>query len=110
MPVYCFVCPKCQASAEHIRTMEHRNDPLRCPCGTLMKRDIRRERCASTDQEYLKPVLSESVGCHPDQVAEHRRTHPDIPITDQGQVVFTSHNQRKRVLKRLGYFDRDGYG
>ncbi len=74
-----------------------------------MERDIRRERCASTDQEYLTPVLSESVGCRPDQVAEHRRRFPDVPVTDQGQVVFTSHNQRRRVLKTLGYFDRDAY-
>jgi hypothetical protein len=58
---------------------------------------------------YDKPVYSVAAGVQPNQVAEHRRVHPEIPITDDGCVVFTDHYQRKKILKKLGMIDRDGF-
>jgi hypothetical protein len=58
---------------------------------------------------YDRPVYSVAAGVPPNQVEEHRRVHPNIPITDDGCVVFTDHYQRKNVLKQLGMIDRDGF-
>ena len=63
----------------------------------------------STDMQYDKPVLSESMGVHPSQVAEHRRLHPDIPMTDDGRVIMKSHNEYRRITKKLRFLDKAGY-
>ena len=90
--------------------MNKRNALLECcKCGTKMARDILAEHVASTDQEYQRPIYSDAAGVHPDQVPEHRRRFPDVPITDDGRVIFESHSKRKKHLKRVGLFDRDGY-
>jgi hypothetical protein len=49
------------------------------------------------------------MGVHPSQVAEHRRVHPDIPMTDDGRVIVRSHSEKKRIMKRLGFYDKDVY-
>ncbi|MFP3345223.1 hypothetical protein R0J87_22345, partial [Halomonas sp. SIMBA_159] len=77
-------------------------------CHMLMPRNYFAEH-ASTRGDYVEPVLSEAAGVMPDQVAEHRRRHPDVPMTNDGRVIFTSHSQRKRVLRKLGMVDRDGF-
>ncbi len=62
-----------------------------------------------TELPFTTPILSDAVGVHPDQVAEHRRMHPEQPINEHGQVIFTSHSQRKKFLKKIGFADRRGY-
>jgi hypothetical protein len=83
-------------------------DQVRCPhCDQPAARE--REGIPLPGGNYLRPVYSDSLGVHPSQVEEHRRRFPDIPITDQGQVIFRNHYERKRILKKLGYIDRDSY-
>lgn len=74
-----------------------------------MNRDLQAEQLGSTGNDFDTPILSESMGVAPSQVAEHRRTHPDIPMTNDGRVILRSHAERKRIMKRLGFFDKDGY-
>ena len=59
--------------------------------------------------ENDKPILSDSMGVHPSQVAEHRRLRPDIRMTDDGRVIVRSHGEKKRIMKRLGFYDKDAY-
>lgn len=43
--------------------------------------------------------------------AAHRRLHPDpgAPGTDDGRVIVRSHSEKKRIMKRLGFYDKDAY-
>lgn len=116
MPMYCFKCEKCGSKQELWRTISDRNTPVNCMsegCGGGMERDFGSEFVASTDQEYLKPVLSDSAGVHPDQVAEEtraaRKAGVDLQFTKDGRAIFRSHNHRAKCLKYLGMHDRDGY-
>lgn len=63
----------------------------------------------STGLEYDKPILSDSLGVMPNQVADHRRRYPDIPMLDDGRVVIRSHAEGKRIRKTLGFYDKNGY-
>lgn len=109
MPVYCFKCPRCGHRQEFLRPMERRNDPVDCLCSQRMARDLAAERLGSTDLPYDKPVYSDAMGCHADQVAAFRKAHPNIEITDQGRVVCRSHREHRRVMRELGFFDRRGF-
>ena len=109
MPVYCYICRECDKTSVKLRTERKRNSYPRCACGRLMTRDIHAECPRSTQKEYQKEILSEAAGVAPNQVADHRRVHPDIPITDDGRVVMTSHRQRQKVLGQLGLKDHDSY-
>jgi hypothetical protein len=83
-------------------------DKQTCPlCGKPAHRHTESDRQIGTD--YAQPVYSESAGVHPSQVNEARKANPDHEYTDDGRMVFRSHSQRKRVLKQIGMFDRDGY-
>lgn len=54
-------------------------------------------------------IWSDAAGIHPDDIPEHRKLFPDIPVRPDGAIGFTSHHQRKKYLKAIGMFDRDGY-
>jgi len=53
------------------------------PCGIYgsdkIGRDLTTEQINSTDIEYDKPILSDSMAVHPSQVAEHRGLIPTSP-------------------------------
>ena len=111
MPLYVFVCEKCQQAHEFVRPIAERNQPAFCPqCGKTMARSPRHEHVASANVDYEKPVLSESMGVTPGQVAERRARFPNIPHTDDGRVIIKNHAELKQFSKQLGFHDRNGYG
>jgi len=50
-----------------------------------------------------RPLVSDSLAVAPQQVEEHRRTFPDIPLTKEGQPVFTNYKQHENYLKKTGF-------
>ncbi|MFP3421851.1 hypothetical protein R0K19_20965, partial [Bacillus sp. SIMBA_161] len=80
MPTYAYWCPECEQDEERLVPVEERNDQRCHTCHMLMPRNYFAEH-ASTRGDYVEPVLSEAAGVMPDQVAEHRRRHPDVPMT-----------------------------
>lgn len=118
MPMYCYKCPECGHKETDVRPIAQRNEPMACLCcprfaegndqpPARMVRDITAEGCGSGNQEYAKPIYSEAMGVHPDQVQEHRRAHPNIEMTNTGEVVIRSHAEHKRVMKELGFYNKD---
>lgn len=106
--IYTFICtdPKCGNRFESFCWVDQ-IDKQKCKCGKsaqLLRWANYQKGC-----DYARPVLSESMGIDSSQVQEHRRVHPDIPITDDGRVIIASHAEGKRIRKKLGFFDRDGY-
>ena len=111
MPVYVFHCTECEQKTEVVRSADQRNGPCQCEhCGSdSCVRDFAGEHVASTEQEYQTPVCSDAMGLHPDEIPAFKRRNPDINVNSEGQIVLRSHAERQRVMKRLGFFDRDGY-
>src|SRR4051794_37280388 len=60
------------------------------------------EACRRPKQAFT-PILCEALGVHSSQVAEHRRVHPDIPMTDDGRVVMRSYRENVCICKKLGF-------
>ena len=110
MPVYSYQCQTCQNCMDIYRPVRDRNRSVNCRkegCDGRAKRLF--HTVNSTQQDYAQPVLSDSMGVNPDQVPEHRRNFPDVPITDDGRVICKSHHDKKRIMKILGFHDKDGY-
>lgn len=67
-----------------------------CPkCAKPAQRDVNRDT-------GFKTMYSDAMGVHASQVAEHRRLHPDIPLTDDGRVIIKSARENERICKKLG--------
>ena len=59
------------------------------------------------------PMVSSAAGVHPGQIKEHmdhlrKMGCGTVHHTRDGDVIFESKGQRKRVLETLGLFDRNG--
>lgn len=111
MPVYSFLCPQCGKNSDHVLLVAQRQDDQPCPfCGNeFCRRDFAAEHVHSTDQGYQTPILSHSLGVAPNQIAEAQRNFPHHEFAPDGRMILRSHAQRKRVMKDLGFHDKDGY-
>jgi hypothetical protein len=94
--IYTFYCPKCQASERRF-VWDVDADKQTCECGAPLRRSV------PPSKQGFTPILCEALGVHPSQVAEHRRVHPDIPMTDDGRVVIRSYRENVRICKKLGF-------
>lgn len=111
MPTYTY---KCKAGHHHdrIRTIGDRDAICPCPkCGKRAKRDVvaSMEGQASTDQEYVTPVYSNALAVPPSQIRQAQKRFPHHEFAPDGRMILRSHNHRKRVMRELGYMDRDSY-
>jgi hypothetical protein len=104
MPIYVFRC-ECGQVQEVFR--HHPDSPRRgprCSCGKTPRRSFRDET-VHAETDWTEPLLSESMGVMPNQVAEHRRRFPDINMTDDGRVIIKSRAEKRRVMKTLGFHE-----
>lgn len=102
MPTYVYQCAHCLEVVELRRRIRDRAKAVPCPTGDghICQRAIGLEGpAASTD--YLHPILSTRMGVNPNQVAEHRRRFPKIPMTDSGEIIVTSGVEERRINKEL---------
>lgn len=105
MPIYCYVCPNCRWTDEVIKpTNECTSDELCSQCGASMERDYVAETpgVVRGSTYNARPIHSDSLAIHPDQVAEHRRLYPDVPLDAACRPVFTSTKQRDKYLDARG--------
>ena len=102
MPLFCYKCPKCGGRVEKFRSIQARNRRPRChECGLLMARDVAAELFGTDTQNYSHAILSETMGVSPGQVSEHRRLHPNIPLTDTGEIIVRNGAEERRIGKAL---------
>lgn len=103
MPEYCFVCNNCGSKWSEVRPMVESGKSATCAiCHGPMRRDFGNEaKYASTD--YAKPLISDSLAMHPDQIAEHNRRFPDIKVHSDGRPQFDNPKQHDKYLKETGF-------
>lgn len=106
MPVFVFKCKDSHVTEEFFFSWRECPKTIKCDCGLRAKKTICQTSCHTP---YAKPVLSDAMGVHASQVADHRKRYPDVPMTDDGRVVVKSHTEHRRIMKRLGFYDKAGY-
>jgi hypothetical protein len=112
MPIFSFVCDTCGVRDDDYRTIEERDKPTGClnnNCDGFRHRDVVGSMRPHTDLGYATPLLSDAMAVDPSQIAEAQRQFPHHRFAPDGRMIFGSHQERSRVLKDLGYHDRDGY-
>jgi len=105
MPIYSYICDRCDNTEEVSRSI-HADEVLpTCDCGAVMRRDFGADVPTQSHQgrEYSKPIISDSLAVSPSQVAEHRRLFPDIKIHDDGRPEFTNYAAHDAYLKKTGF-------
>lgn len=104
MPFYCYRCPTCGWTDEVIKPMSASNSVETCrQCGAVMERDCRAEVATNTcDTHNARPIHSDSLAIHPDQIGEHHQRFPDVPLDGACRPVFTSTKQRAKYLSQRG--------
>jgi hypothetical protein len=81
-------------------------DSHSCPaCGAKSVRESRSIKPPGMD--YDQPILSDALGVHPSQIREAQQRFPDHKFTPDGRMILESHQKRERVLKQLGYHDKN---
>lgn len=115
MPTYEFIAEDGEvvdvfmSFAEHDRRVK--NDTLRLDGRTLRKNWSAKSCISTVPGNY--PMVCTAAGVHPGQVKEHMehlraKGCGTVQHTKDGDIVFESKGQRKKVLEALGMFDRNG--
>jgi hypothetical protein len=101
--IYCYQCPNCLEIVEDVRPVARRNARgPDCPAGCgPTERHIGLERTSRWGQDWAREVLSERMGVNPDQVPEHRRRFPNIPMTDTGEIIVRNAAEERRINREL---------
>jgi len=78
--LFSMVCSVC--SVETTRWSDMSNF-TKCDCGGVLHKKY---GAAKSDGDFHH--VSESLGIHPSQVAEHKRLYPDVGIRDNGVIDY----------------------
>lgn len=109
MPRYSYICDSCNTSGEIVRPMSESSNPLVCEnCGAEARRNFQADlpTRSSGGREYGRPIISNSLAVSVDQIQEHRRMFPDIPLTKEGQPVFTNYADHDKYLEKTGFIKK----
>jgi len=86
--------------------------PKRCPkCGGGVRVDMSctgRVGIVRSRKHRGYYCVSQSAAVHPDQIPEMKQMFPHHEFLSDGRMAFTSRSHRKRCLRDIGVFDRDG--
>jgi putative FmdB family regulatory protein len=103
MPIYQYRCPSCEWDEEIIKPMADSGRVETCrQCGMEMVKDLRANLPHAAPDSYHTPLHSDSLGIRSDQVAEHQRLYPDVPLDRDRRPVFTSYSQHQKYLDARG--------
>jgi len=100
MPLYSFICPKCENKEERVRAMKNADKKCMCTeCGTEMNRDFAAD-IPHAANDYKRPIHSDSLAINPCQRAEHEKLFPDIKLDKQCRPVFDNFSSHQKYLNK----------
>lgn len=102
MPLYSFICPKCDVKEEHVRHMENADKVCICKCGAHMNRDFLAD-IPHAANDYRKPIHSDSLAISPSQRTEHEQHFPDIKLDNECRPIFDNFQAHDSYLKKTGF-------
>lgn len=104
MPRYGYACPNCNCNLDIIKPMAEFDTQEICAiCGTIMERDFNQHGIHCGNKTYGNPLISESLGIHPEQAAEHRKNHPNVEVIPMGQLKFNNYQDHKNYLNKIAW-------
>lgn len=109
MPIYQYVCQRCSSVDDEFRQVGKRDEIRPClnaSCLGYRHRDIVASMRPHTELGYQVPILSDALGIHPDQIPEAKKRFPHHEFHPDGRMILSSHSERNKVMKELGYHDR----
>lgn len=100
MPIYDFECGVCGYINTLIRPIKERNDLVLCEkCGCVAHRIFLPSSIKFAEQ---KGYYSDTMGCHPDQVADEKLRHPSWKFNKKGQLWINNLADQRKKAKVLG--------
>lgn len=72
-------------------------------CHVEMERNFNKRGIHCGNKSYGKPLISESLGIHPEQAAEHRKNHPNVEVMPEGQLRFNNYQDHKNYLNKIAW-------
>lgn len=104
MPAYSYICFRCAATSEIIKSMADSDEPEECSrCFGLLRRDYQADSANIGIKEYSSTFASDSLAISPDQIPEHRKIFPDIEVLPDGRPTFRDTNQHSKYLAKIGW-------
>lgn len=105
MPRYGYYCSKCGIEKDVVKPMEDFDSLELCTnCHIEMERNFNNRGIHCGNHSYGNtPVISESLGIHPEQAAEHRKKHPNVEVMPMGQLKFSDYQAHDKYLKNIGW-------
>lgn len=112
MPTYCFTSPAGK-TIERRFAIKDRPESIELEDGTVAKRDLAAEWRGIKCNGDWKPIECYASGVAPQQAQELRdffsRHGESVEVTRDGNPIYTSASQRKRLLKLRGFVDKNSY-
>jgi putative FmdB family regulatory protein len=102
MPLYEFQCGECGHVTGVIAPMSSVPTTTPCEMGCSLP-STRIFSFNSGNVDYANPIVSQSLAMHPEQIDEHKRLFPDIPVTPDGCPVFSNFADHEAYLKKTGF-------
>lgn len=102
MPLYEFQCGACGHVTGVIAPMSSVPTTAPCEMGCSLPA-ARIYSFNSGNVDYAVPIVSQSLAMHPEQIDEHKKLFPDIPVTEDGCPVFSNFADHEAYLKKTGF-------
>ena len=108
--IYPFKCEGCGLTVDFICPHEELKgkDKTCINCSAKLVRDWRAGMPRVHANSYATPIHSDSLGLVPDQVEEHRRLYPKIPIDEKCRPVFENYADHDEYLEQTGHVKLPG--
>lgn len=101
MPLYSFLCPKCEARDERVRAMKNASKVCKClKCGTAMNRNFTADIPFASGDYHHGAIHSDSLAIAPSQREEHLKMFPNIKLDNQNRPVFDHFQKHESYMKK----------
>ena len=104
MPSYTYHCLDCGATFSDMSSIEDRNVPVDCACGSKADRNVEAELAASNGCQAItdNPRWSRSMGVPPASLAEYRKRFPNSIYRDDGRLLVNNQKDKRRQAEERG--------
>lgn len=107
MPIYNFLCEKCDHITEDLQPMNKEKEPVACEVckgETEFTLQMRANRIAGE-----KERVSSALGVDPSQIADGSvfKIHPGAKFNANGDMILKDRGEQKQRLKERGWVDKD---
>lgn len=120
MPLYNYICPKCNKITERINAMSDFQNKINCSCGSQANHSIALDHASGNSDSQMKAYDFEgsngtrlypcAILNRPEDIAEFRSKCPSVDLREHnGFLIPRVHNRTEKlsVLKQLKMEEKD---